>query len=66
MNIWNQSVFSEHGTFDQENILVFVNAGFIFYYGLFPVTFYFNYIKFSQATLPYNIINFSVFVWPQD
>jgi hypothetical protein len=60
MNIWGISQYfrnMEHST--RENILVFVNAGFIFYYGLFPVTFYFNYIKFSQATLPYiTFINF--------
>ncbi|HEY4967985.1 MAG TPA: hypothetical protein VII28_16375 [Puia sp.] len=60
MNIWGISQYfrnMEHST--RENILVFVNAGFIFYYGLFPVTFYFNYIRFSQATLPYiTFINF--------
>jgi hypothetical protein len=54
MNIWGISRYfrnMEHTT--TENILVFVNAGFIFYYGLFPVTFFFNYIKFSRVTLPY-------------
>jgi hypothetical protein len=60
MNIWGISQYfrnMEHTT--TENILVFVNAGFIFYYGLFPVTFFFNYIKFSKVTLPYIIfINF--------
>ena len=60
MNIWGITQYfrnMEHTV--KENILVFINAGFIFYYGLFPVTFYFNYIKFSKVTLPYiTFINF--------
>jgi hypothetical protein len=36
-----------------ENVLAFVNAGYIFYYGLFTVIYIFNYIIFSRATLPY-------------
>jgi uncharacterized membrane protein HdeD (DUF308 family) len=54
LNIWGISLYfrnMEHTP--SENVLVFVNAGFIFYYGLFPVIYYYNYIKFSPATLPY-------------
>jgi hypothetical protein len=58
LNIWGISLYLrniEHSSF--ENVMVFINAGFIFYYGLFPVTFYFNYLQSSrvvlQANLPY-------------
>ncbi len=54
MNIWGISLYLrniEHSS--AENVMVFVNAGFIFYYGLFPVIYIFNYIRFSRVTLPY-------------
>ena len=54
LNIWGISVFfqkMQHSAF--ENVMAFVNAGFIFYYGLFTVIYIFNYINFSMVTLPY-------------
>ncbi len=54
LNIWGISVFfkkMQHSAF--ENVLAFVNAGFIFYYGLFTVIYIFNYLNFSMVTLPY-------------
>lgn len=54
LNIWGISVFFQkmkHTAF--ENVMAFVNAGFIFYYGLFTVIYIFNYINFSIVTLPY-------------
>lgn len=54
LNIWGISMFfqkMQHSAF--ENVLAFVNAGFIFYYGLFTVIYIFNYINFSKVTLPY-------------
>jgi hypothetical protein len=54
LNIWGITVFFQkmkHTAF--ENVMAFVNAGFIFYYGLFTVIYIFNYINFSIATLPY-------------
>ncbi|MFI5124693.1 MAG: hypothetical protein ACHQDF_05155 [Chitinophagales bacterium] len=54
LNIWGISVFfkkMQHTAF--ENVLAFVNAGFIFYYGLFTVIYIFNYLNFSMVTLPY-------------
>lgn len=54
LNIWGISVFFQkmkHTAF--ENVMAFVNAGFIFYYGLFTVIYIFNYINFSMVTLPY-------------
>jgi hypothetical protein len=54
LNIWGISMFfqkMQHSAF--ENVLAFVNAGFIFYYGLFTVVYIFNYINFSKVTLPY-------------
>ena len=54
LNIWGISIYFQkmrHTSF--ENVLAFVNAGYIFYYGLFTVIYIFNYIIFSRATLPY-------------
>jgi hypothetical protein len=54
LNIWGTTLYLrdvEHTP--EENVRVFVNAGFIFYYGLFAVVYVFNYIKFSRITLPY-------------
>ncbi|HEY4154535.1 MAG TPA: hypothetical protein VGM24_03890 [Puia sp.] len=54
LNIWGISVFFQkmrHTAF--ENVMAFVNAGFIFYYGLFTVIYIFNYLNFSKVTLPY-------------
>ena len=54
LNIWGISLYLrnvEHSS--EENVRVFVNAGFIFYYGLFAVIYTFNYINYSKITLPY-------------
>ena len=54
LNVWGISIYFQkmrHTSF--ENVLAFVNAGYIFYYGLFTVIYIFNYIIFSRATLPY-------------
>jgi hypothetical protein len=54
LNIWGISVyFRKVQHTSPENVLVFVNAGLIFYYGLFTIVFFFNYIQFSKITLPY-------------
>ena len=54
LNVWGISIYFQkmrHSSF--ENVMAFVNAGFIFYYGLFTVIYIFNYINFSMVTLPY-------------
>ena len=54
LNIWGINQYFQkmrHTSF--ENVMAFVNAGFIFYYGLFSVIYIFNYINFSKVTLPY-------------
>ena len=55
LNIWAISKYFlkvEHT--DKENALVFVYAGFIFYYGIFLfVPYIFNYLNASGAQLPY-------------
>ena len=60
LNIWGISIFfqkMQHSPF--QNAMAFVNAGFIFYYGLFSVVYIFNYINFSRVTLPYvTLINY--------
>jgi hypothetical protein len=60
LNIWSITLYlrsMQHTS--SENVLVFVNAGFIFYYGLFTVIYFFNYVQFSRITIPYiNFINY--------
>jgi hypothetical protein len=54
LNIWGISKYFikiEHS--DDENVLVFVFAGFLFYYGLFSVVFYFGYLLHDKFQLPY-------------
>ena len=62
LNIWSISIFfrkMQHST--SENVMGFVNAGFIFYYGLFTVIYIFNYVNFSPVTLPYlKFINYFI------
>lgn len=54
LNIWGISTYFRNIMHKpEENVMVFVNAGFIFYYGLFAVIYFFNYIHFSRVTLPY-------------
>jgi hypothetical protein len=54
LNIWGTSVyFRKMQHTSSEFVLVFVNAGLIFYYGLFTVVYFFNYVTFSKITLPY-------------
>ncbi len=61
LNVWGISKYFmkvEHT--DTENVLVFVYAGYIFYYGLFAVVYKFNYLLTSGPQRPYVIfINFS-------
>jgi hypothetical protein len=60
LNIWAISNYFgkvRHSTF--ENTMAFVYAGFIFYYGLFTIPYFFNYLNFSKVTLPYvTMINY--------
>jgi hypothetical protein len=54
LNFWGTSKYFmkiEHT--DPENVQVFVFAGFIFYYGLFAVVYYYNYLRKSGPELPY-------------
>jgi hypothetical protein len=56
LNVWGISKYflnMEHT--ERENVLVFVYAGFIFYYGLFAVVFNYNYLHVSGPELPYVI-----------
>jgi len=64
LNIWGISrYFMEVEHTDGENVLVFVYAGFIFYYGLFAVVYFYNYIHESGAQKPYVIfINYSAII----
>jgi hypothetical protein len=56
LNIWGISrYFLKMQHTDPENVMGFVYAGFIFYFGLYGVIYYFNYIIFSKVTLPYVI-----------
>jgi hypothetical protein len=61
LNIWGISKYFlkvEH--IDRENVLVYVFAGFIFYYGLFAVVYRYNYLRPSGNELPYvYLINYS-------
>jgi hypothetical protein len=61
LNIWGISRYflsMEHK--EKENVLVYVYAGYIFYYGLFAVVFNFNYLHVSGPELPYVIfINYT-------
>ena len=61
LNIWAISkYFMKVQHTDSENVLVFVYAGYIFYYGLFAVIYKFNYLLTSGPQRPYVIfINFS-------
>ncbi|MDP9041856.1 MAG: hypothetical protein M3N30_07730 [Bacteroidota bacterium] len=62
LNVWSISNYLrkvKHSA--SENVMVFVNAGFIFYYGLFTVIYIFNYVNFSPVTLPYlKFINYFI------
>jgi hypothetical protein len=64
LNIWAISKYFmkvEHS--DAENVLVFVYAGFIFYYGLFAVVYRYNYLSTSGAEQPYvQFINYSAII----
>jgi hypothetical protein len=62
MNVWGISIyFRKMQHTPSENVLVFVNAGFIFYYGLFTVIYVFNYVNFNPVTLPYlKFINYFI------
>lgn len=54
LNIWGTSVYFQkiqHSM--EENALVFINAGLIFYYGLFTVVFVFDYLLYRRVNLPY-------------
>ena len=56
LNIWGINLYLkniEHTA--NENVMVFLNAGFIFYYGLFAVAFYFNYLQSSKVVLLANL-----------
>ena len=56
LNIWGISkYFMKMQHTDTENVLVFVYAGFIFYYGLFAVVYNYNYLRISGPELPYVI-----------
>jgi hypothetical protein len=56
LNIWGISkYFMKMQHTDTENVLVFVYAGFIFYYGLFAVIYNYNYLRISGPELPYVI-----------
>ena len=61
LNVWGISkYFMKVQHTDTENVLVFVYAGYIFYYGLFAVIYKFNYLLTSGPQRPYVIfINFS-------
>ncbi len=64
LNIWAISKYFmkvEHT--EVENSLVFVFAGFIFYYGLFAVVFQYNYLRTSGPQKPYvMLINYSAII----
>jgi uncharacterized membrane protein HdeD (DUF308 family) len=54
VNIWGISrYFMKIEHTDAENVMVFVFAGFLFYYGLFTVVFYFSYLYPDRPQLPY-------------
>jgi hypothetical protein len=54
LNIWGISkYFMKVNHTDDENVMVYVHAGFIFYYGLFAVVYNFNYLHTSGAQRPY-------------
>lgn len=61
MNIWGiTKYFKKVEHTDAETVLVFVFAGFIFYYGLFAVVYQYNYLRDSGAQKPYvQLINYS-------
>jgi hypothetical protein len=64
LNIWGISKYflkMEHS--DAENVLVFVYAGYIFYYGLFAVVYKFNYLVTSGPQKPYVVfVNYSAII----
>jgi hypothetical protein len=64
MNLWGISRYFmnvEHT--EKENVLVFVYAGFIFYYGLFAIVFNYNYLHTSGTEMPYVVfINYSAVI----
>jgi hypothetical protein len=56
LNVWGISgYFLKMQHTDTENVMVFVFAGYIFYYGLFSVVYYYNYLRKSGPELPYVI-----------
>ncbi len=61
LNIWAISkYFLRINHTDKENVMVYVYAGFIFYYGLFPFIYFFNYLQNSGSQRPYVVfINYS-------
>ena len=64
LNIWAISKYFmkvEHT--ETENSLVFVFAGYIFYYGLFAVVYQYNYLRISGPQKPYvTLINYSAII----
>lgn len=64
LNIWAISKYFmkvEHT--EMENSLVFVFAGFIFYYGLFAIVYQYNYLRISGPQKPYvTLINYSAII----
>jgi hypothetical protein len=54
LNIWGISkYFMKVNHTDDENVMVYVYAGFIFYYGLFAVVYNYNYLHTSGQQRPY-------------
>jgi uncharacterized membrane protein HdeD (DUF308 family) len=43
-----------------ESTMGYVYAGFIFYYGLYLVIFYFSYVNYEKATVPYNLFVYNL------
>jgi hypothetical protein len=61
LNVWAITrYFMKVPHSDTENAFVFVNAGYIFYYGLFAVVYNYNYLNESGTELPYVVfINYT-------
>jgi hypothetical protein len=54
LNVWAISkYYLKVNHTDDENVMVYVYAGFIFYYGLFAVVYNFNYLHTSGPQRPY-------------
>ena len=64
LNIWGISkYFLKVNHTDNENVMVFVYAGFIFYYGLFAVVFNYNYLHVSGSQRPYVVfVNYAAII----